>query len=199
MLSHMTESNDRPKISSKVPRQPKEPASDIPILTGFVVPPKAEVARSHEILKPPDRFTADEVRGGSAMLVLEAALAIKLELVPPIGYTEAADFYKTHHGSAVTCTWVLTEAEKADKISGMRSEFPDVEERAIGIMEYMERSEPVVVDGIIAMTQRMQQPNYTPDGARELQGDAIRLYKSMTPERRRSNQWIYAFIPSDVF
>lgn len=50
--------------------------------------------------RPPDRFTAGEIENGS---VVEAAAAIRLGRVPPIGYAEATQIYRQGADYLLSC------------------------------------------------------------------------------------------------
>lgn len=172
-------------IQSPAPQEKPERESIQQSLTETTHPLVVPVNPGESAERSQNRFTIDDIKGGSAVLNLEAALAVQVGKVEPIGYDEAANFFRQSYNETTDahCVWLVAEAEKAGTIGQLRKEFPDVEMRARRIITHMQKNNPQEISAIM---ERVSRPDYNPEQIRKVQENAGRafnmLFKNTPPE-----------------
>lgn len=132
---------------------------------------------------PTNSFTFDELRDGSPLMKVEAAVGIQVGKIEPVGYDKVASFFKTNseETTGAHCIWFLAEAEKAGRLDDLERDFPDVRTRAQKALNRMKERNPSGLAGIIT---RVREPDYSVQRIREMQALAASVFDSLIPRKK---------------
>jgi hypothetical protein len=109
-------------------------------------------------LNPP-HVNGDELRWEPTALLLEAALAIQIGKLAPVGYSYIANIIRNESWMTNPAhnVWLLAEAQRAGRVEEMQRNFPDAAESAHHIIEFMKKDDPKEMDEIL---KKVSQPGY---------------------------------------
>lgn len=140
--------------------------------------PKLISGIQHSFQPQTEQLDIKELKGGSTVLNLEAAVAIQVGKLKPFGYDRVAEFFTEEYGRTTPAhnAWFLAEAEAAGRIPELQRDFPEVPRLARYITDHMRQNYPGYVSAIM---QRVAQPDYTLNGAKEEQETAGKIFEAM--------------------
>jgi len=92
----------------------------------------------------------DRLKEGSKEFVLEAALAMQLGKLAPVGYALVADFFTNDKfkTTPVHNVWLTVEAELAGKTEDLERDFPEAPLYTRYILDYMQSNNLLNVEEI---------------------------------------------------
>lgn len=124
----------------------------------------------------------EELKSGFTVMNLEAALAMQVGKLAPVGYEVVADFFRNEHERTTPAhnLWFMVEANIAGKQEDLQRDFPDVPRLAKYIVDHMTQNNQVDIN---AIKQRVSRPDYSFEGIRQIQGDVRIIFEALFKQK----------------